>query len=81
MSLGDKYGLDRLVAVCAYATQAKLYTYQELCDVLERGDDAAFLPDNMDDIPGQASPVKHKNIRGRDYFSKQTTKTKEHGNK
>lgn len=43
MSLEKKYGLDRLVAACACATEGRLYGYNEIRGILERGDDAAFL--------------------------------------
>ena len=71
MSLEKKYGLERLVAACACASQARLYGYNEVREILERGDDVDFMP-SSDDASGEsgtASPAQHKNIRGRDYYS------------
>ena len=84
LSLEKKYGLDRLVAACACATQARRYGYQDVKDILEKGDDADFMQSSdttEDERP--AVSVAHKNIRGRDYFSTKSTTTKknENGNK
>ena len=72
MSLETKYGLERLVAACACATEGRLYGYNEIKGILERGDDAAFLsPDEK--RPGVVfEPQKHKNIRGREYYSQKS---------
>ncbi len=72
LSLEKKFGLERLVAACACASQARFYGYQEVLDILEKGDDADFLPSADDcDTDGEAPVLpRHKNIRGRDYFSK-----------
>ena len=72
LSLEKKFGLERLVAACACASQARLYGYQDVLDILEKGDDADFLPSADDCDTGGEAPVlpRHKNIRGRDYFSK-----------
>lgn len=72
LSLEKKFGLERLVAACACASQARLYGYQEVLDILEKGDDADFLPSADDCDIDREAPVlpRHKNIRGRDYFSK-----------
>ena len=43
MALEKTFGLERLVAASACATQLRLYGYQEIRRILERGDDADFL--------------------------------------
>ena len=81
LSLEKKYGLDRLVAACACASGAQRYGYNEVRDILERGDDAPFLPE-AEDPDGTSSkqiPLSHKNIRGKDYYSN-NLRNKEHGN-
>ena len=69
MSLEQKYGLDRLVAACACATEKRAYGYQEVLAILQTGDDAEYL--GGQDEGSKAAPARqsHKNIRGRDYFS------------
>jgi len=72
MSLEKKYGLDRVVAACACATELKVYGYQEVLDILSRGADADFMSDaegRCEDEPC-TSALQHKNIRGSEYFSK-----------
>ena len=70
LSLAQKYGEDRLVAACAYATEARRYGYQEVSDILLKGDDAAYLGTEDDTQADDAPlPVTHKNIRGREYYS------------
>jgi hypothetical protein len=44
MSLEGKYGLARLVAACACASEGRLYGYNEVKEILERGDDVDFMP-------------------------------------
>ena len=72
LSLEGKFGLERLVAACACASQARLYGYQDVLGILEKGDDAAFLPSAEDcgTDAGEPKLPRHKNIRGREYFSK-----------
>lgn len=69
MSLKKIFGLERLVAASACDTQLRLYGYQEIRQILERGDDADFL--SQDDIDDEVSVTStHKNIRGAAYFAK-----------
>ena len=77
MSLGKKYGNDRLIAACACASQKSEFSYQGLKEVLEQGEDADFLPDEDGSVQNAINlrpiPV-HKNIRGREYYSKNGNK-------
>ena len=82
MSLEKKYGLARLVAACACASEARLYSYNEVKGILERGDDVDFMP--LDDEQAGTSlnpqPVQHKNIRGKEYYSATTINNKKDNN-
>ncbi|MBQ2196385.1 MAG: IS21 family transposase [Prevotella sp.] len=69
MSLEEKFGLDRLVAACMCASQLKVYGYQDVLGILNRGDDADFLGEGKDDTSVNNPPVQHENIRGRDYYA------------
>ena len=86
MSLEGKYGLARLVAACACASEGRLYGYNEVREILERGDDVDFMPSD-DDSPKTATgylPQTHRNIRGREYYSNQSLNNKkdnDNGNK
>ena len=78
MSLEGKYGLARLVAACACASEGRLYGYNEVREILERGDDVDFMPSD-DDSPKAAPgnlPQTHRNIRGREYYSNQSLNNK-----
>lgn len=82
LALEKTFGLDRLVAACACASLMRVYGYQDVIGILNRGDDADFLPQADQDSDTNSSLPHHKNIRGREYFSKSTTKTnKNNGNK
>ena len=81
MSLEKKYGLDRLVAACACATEGRLYGYNEVKEILERGDDAAFLSSDEENTEETYEPQKHKNIRGREYYSQKPQSTNITSNK
>ncbi len=73
MSLEKKYGMARLVAACNCASEGRRYGYNEIKDILQKGDDASYISmdeDNMELSP-EYKPKTHKNIRGKDYFSKQ----------
>lgn len=72
MSLEKKYGLDRLVAACACASEGRLYGYNEVREILERGDDAAFLSPDGEKGEVTLEPQNHKNIRGREYYSQKS---------
>ena len=72
LSLERRFGLERLVSACACASHARLYRYQDVLGILEKGDDAGFLPSAEDcgTDAGKTKLPRHKNIRGREYFSK-----------
>ena len=84
MSLEKKYGLERLVAACACASQSRRYGYQEVLDILEHGEDVDFMSSSETEFEGstQSTLAQHKNIRGREYYSnKSNSKKSENGNK
>ena len=84
MSLEKKYGLERLVAACACASQSRRYGYQEVLDILEHGEDVDFMSSSETESEGstQSTLAQHKNIRGREYYSnKSNSKKSENGNK
>lgn len=66
LSLEKKYTLKRLVAACACASEMRVYGYQEILDILQKGSDAAYMADEDGDPP---QLPEHKNIRGREYFN------------
>ena len=75
LALQEKFGQDRLVAACAYATQSRRYGYMEILQILQRGDDADFLAMEAEDGGTHSrpySPPVHSNIRGREYFGAET---------
>jgi hypothetical protein len=85
MSLERKYGLDRLVAACACAAEGRLYGYNEVRGILERGDDATYLSPDGENAEVAHEPQRHKNIRGREYYSLKSqptniTSSKDNGN-
>ena len=82
MSLEKKYGLGRLVAACACASEGRLYGYNEVKGILEKGDDVDFMPTD-EDAPKEERPVSHSNIRGREYYSysPNNPKARNNGNK
>ena len=48
---------------------------------LERGDDAAFLSPDEENTEETYEPQKHKNIRGREYYSQKPQSTNITSNK
>jgi len=82
LALEKTFGLDRLVGACACASQMRVYGYQDVVGILNRGDDSDFLPQADEYTDRGSSLPHHKNIRGREYFSKSITKSnKNNGNK
>ena len=82
MSLEKKYGLARLVAACACASEGRLYGYHEVREILERGDDVDFMPSD-DEPPGATliyQPQIHRNIRGKEYYSNLSINNKKDNN-
>lgn len=81
MSLEKKYGLDRLVAACACASQSRRYGFNEVKEIFEKGEDVDFLSlEQGETLEKQRTPAKHKNIRGRDYFTTKSNKMKKENN-
>ena len=86
LSLEKKFGAERLVAACTCASQACRYGYADVLDILNKGDDADFMP-AAEPEQGTLCPSlpRHKNIRGRDYYTKTLTpsnkNSEENGNK
>ena len=68
MSLEGKYGLDRLAAACACAAEGRLYGYNEVREILEKGDGVNYMPTDEDARRGYR-PQQHGNIRGKDYYA------------
>ena len=81
MSLEKRYGLDRLVAACACASQSRRYGFNEIKEILEKGEDVDFLSlEQGEKLEEQRTPANHKNIRGRDYFTLKSNKIKNENN-
>ena len=78
MSLEKKYGLPRLIAACACASEGRLHGYNEVRAILERGDDVDFMPADGEspDSSQSSKPQIHKNIRGREYYSETSMNNK-----
>ena len=75
MSLERKYSLDRLVAACACASQGRRYGFNEVKEILDKGEDIDFLsPQHGEEWEAPRTPAQHKNIRGRDYFAPKSNK-------
>ena len=75
MSLEKKYGLDRLVAACACASQGRRYGFNEVKEILDKGEDIDFLsPQHGEEWEAPRTPAQHKNIRGREYFAPKSNK-------
>lgn len=74
LSMEKTFGLDRLVAICACASQMRVYGYQDVIGILNRGDDSDFFPQADKDADKTTPLPQHKNIRGREYFSKSIKK-------
>lgn len=85
MSLEKKYGLSRLVAACACASDGRMYGYNEVRGILERGDEASYMAADGEETTAanDYKPHAHKNLRGKEYYAQQQTnneKTEDNGN-
>ncbi len=78
LSLEKKYGQERLVAACACASESRRYGYNEVKDILEQAEDIDYMPsaDRDDNATTSKATANHKNIRGKEYFSNQSTPSK-----
>ena len=88
LSLKKKYGKHRLIAACAYASQSRRYGYNEVREILEKREDVTFMPsaESCEEMAQKNATAKHKNIRGKEYFSTVNdnnllSKNKDDGNK
>lgn len=70
LSLQEKYGEQRLVAACACASEKLAYGYQEIYLILQNGEESAYMNTEEDTTEPVAGPIRHNNIRGREYYSK-----------
>ncbi len=68
LSLGKKYGHDRLEAAAARAIHTGTQSYQSLKSILATSLDRAPLPESA---PATRLPPSHENIRGREYYCAQ----------
>ena len=74
------YGLDRLVAACVCASEGNFYGYNEIKEVLERGDDASFMASEYESMNRECKHAPHKNIRGKEYYSNKSCNTRKKDN-
>jgi transposase len=64
LSLGKKYGKDRLESACQRAIQFRYYSYQAIKNILEHGLDRI-----KDDTRSLTKLPEHENLRGQEYYS------------
>ena len=64
LSLARSYGPLRVEAACRRGLSIGASSYGSIASILKTGLDKAFLPDAAADT----DPIRHTNIRGRDYF-------------
>jgi transposase len=67
MSLGKKYGDDRLEAACAHALRIQNPTYKSVKSILQSGLDRRPL---TEEGPSASSQLVHDNLRGAAYYAK-----------
>jgi hypothetical protein len=65
MSLGRRYGNDRLGAACARALHSGAISYSSVKSILAEGLDRSPLPSASSAPP----PVDHENLRGPGYYA------------
>src|SRR5271154_5414209 len=65
LALTRTYGAARVDAACRRGISIKARSVTSLRSILQNGLDRAFLDDGEQ---GERGPVRHGNIRGRDYF-------------
>ena len=69
LSLEGKHGRERLIAACACASEKRAYGYQEVCLILQNGEETAFMSPDEDMSESMMLPIQHQNIRGSEYYS------------
>jgi transposase len=65
LALTRTYGAARVDAACRRGVSIKARSITSLRSILQNGLDRTFLDDGEQ---GEREPVRHGNIRGRDYF-------------
>ena len=65
LALTRTYGAARVDAACRRGVSIKARSVTSLRSILQNGLDRTFLDDGEQ---GEREPVRHGNIRGRDYF-------------
>jgi hypothetical protein len=68
LRLGKAYGNSRLEAACGRALYINAFSYKSIESILKNGLDQKPLPEKN----RRKDPVKHKNIRGANYFKSTT---------
>lgn len=63
LSLAKSYGAERVHAACRRGILIKARSVASIRSILQNGMDRSFL-----DEPWEHQPLRHGNIRGRDYF-------------
>jgi transposase len=65
ISLGRRYGQDRLEAAAQRAIHLQAHSYQSVKSILARGLDRQSVAESVSLVP----PVEHANIRGAGYYA------------
>ena len=63
MSLGRKYGTNRLEAACGMALKKNSIRYRDVKSILDQEEDRSLFD-------GEEEPISHENIRGAEYYAK-----------
>ena len=65
MSLGRKYGDERLESACGMALRKNSIRYRDVKSILKQELDISLFNGKEEE-----SPISHKNIRGAEYYTK-----------
>lgn len=70
LALEEKHGTDRLVAACACGTEKRSFGYQEICQIIQNGEENPYMCRDEDKDGNQDETIiSHQNIRGSQYYS------------